>query len=256
MGLHSGEPLVTDEGYVGLDVHRAARIAAAGHGGQVLVSQSVRDLSGHEALQDLGEHRLKDLTAPERIFQLGRDEFPPLKSLNTTNLPVAASPLVGREVELGDLQGFLRDSPRLVTVTGPGGTGKTRLALQVAAELVEDFPGGVFFVPLAGVGRPELVPSTIASTIGLHDLSELRDRKALLVVDNFEHLLDAAPAISSLLAVAPRARVLATSRAPLRVEGEREIARLDALGLSGEIRGTGAQDGQDPLASNSAAAPR
>jgi predicted ATPase/class 3 adenylate cyclase len=224
MGVHTGEPLVTDEGYVGIDVHRAARIAAAGHGGQVLVSQSTRELVGADALRDLGEHRLKDLTAPERIYQLGDDEFPPLKSLNATNLPVAASALVGRAREVREITALLSNSARLVTLTGPGGTGKTRLALQAAAELVEEFPGGVFFVPLAGVQRPDLVSPTITSTIGIHDVAALRDRHALLVLDNFEHLLEAAPSVADVLRNASRAKVLTTSRAPLRVEGEHEYA--------------------------------
>jgi predicted ATPase/class 3 adenylate cyclase len=222
MGLHTGEPIVTVEGYVGIDVHRAARIAAAGHGGQILVSGSTRDLAASHSLRDLGEHRLKDLTAPERIYQLGDQDFPPLKSLNATNLPVASSSLVGRSRELGELAALFRDSVRLVTLTGPGGSGKTRLGLQVAAELVEDFPGGVFFVPLAGVEQPQLVRSTIAATIGVRELGDLRDRQALILVDNFEHLLAAAPAVGSLLSAAPRAQVLVTSRAPLRVEGEQE----------------------------------
>jgi predicted ATPase len=228
MGLHTGEPLVTDEGYVGIDVHRAARIAAAGYGGQVLVSQSTRDLSDAGDLRDLGEHRLKDLTAPERIYQLGEGDFAPLKTLNATNLPIAGNPLVGRGREVAELQDLLSDSARLVTVTGPGGTGKTRLSLQVAAELVEQFPGGVFFVPLAGVPQAELVSSTIATTLGLHDLSELRDRHTLLVMDNFEHVLDAAPAITDLLATAPKLKVITTSRAPLRIDGEIEYP-LDSL---------------------------
>jgi predicted ATPase len=222
IGLHTGEPLVTEEGYVGIDVHRAARIAAVGHGGQILVSQSTRELVGAGGLRDLGEHRLKDLTAPERIFQLGDGDFPLLKSLNATNLPVAANPLVGRERELADLQALLQDSARLITLTGPGGTGKTRLGLQVAAELVDHFPGGVFFVPLAGVQHADLVPSTITSTIGIQALDDLRDRTALVLLDNFEHLLDAAPAVAELLSGAVSAKVLATSRAPLRVDGERE----------------------------------
>ena len=224
MGLHTGEPVVTDEGYVGIDVHRAARIAAAGHGGQILVSRATRDLAGSHSLRDLGEHRLKDLTAPERIYQLGDQDFPPLKSLNATNLPVASSSLVGRGRELSELAALFRDSARLVTLTGAGGSGKTRLALQVAAELVEDFPGGVFFVPLAGVEQSDLVESTLSATIGVRELADLRDRHALILVDNFEHLLDAAPAVGSLLSAAPQARVLVTSRAPLRVEGEQEYA--------------------------------
>ena len=222
MGLHTGEPLVTAEGYVGIDVHRAARIAAAGHGGQILVSQSTRDLAGADSLRDLGEHRLKDLTASERIYQLGDRDFPPLKSLNATNLPVAANALVGRERELADLTRMLRDGTRLLTLTGAGGSGKTRLGLQVAAELVEDFAGGVFFVPLAEVSDPGLVEGTVARTIGVRVPSDLRDREALVVVDNFEHVLAAAPAISELLGVASRARVLVTSRAPLRLDAEQE----------------------------------
>jgi predicted ATPase len=228
MGVHTGEPLATEEGYVGIDVHRAARIAAVEHGGQVLVSQSTCDFAGLDELRDLGEHRLKDLTAPERIYQLGDGEFPLLKSLNATNLPIAGNPLVGREREVGELMGLLGDSARLVTVTGPGGTGKTRLGLQVAGESVEAFRGGVFFVPLAGVPEADLVAGTIASTVGVHDLGELRDRQALLLLDNFEHLLDAAPAVATLLTATPSVKVLATSRAPLRVEGEREYP-LDPL---------------------------
>src|SRR3954447_3796803 len=135
MGVHTGEPLVTDEGYVGIDVHRAARIAAVGHGGQVLVSQSTRDLVTTDGLQDLGEHRLKDLTAPEHIYQLGDGGFPPLKSLNQSNLPTQPGPFVGRAKELSEVGELVRDEQvRLLTLTGPGGSGKTRLALQAAAE--------------------------------------------------------------------------------------------------------------------------
>ncbi len=224
IGLHTGEPLVTEEGYVGIDVHRAARIAAVGHGGQILVSQSTRNLAGADGLRDLGYHRLKDLTAPERIYQLGDDEFPPLKSLNTTNLPVAANPLVGREVELAQLTVLLTDSERLVTLTGPGGSGKTRLGLQVGAELLEDFPGGVFFVPLAALSDPELVRPAIARIAGVQQLEELAGRRALLLLDNFEHLLGAASEVAVLLGAGDSARVLATSRAPLRIHGESEFA--------------------------------
>ncbi len=228
MGLHTGEPLVTPEGYVGIDVHRAARIAAAGHGGQILVSRSTRDLAGGDTLRDLGDHRLKDLTAPERIYQLGEGDFPPLRTLNATNLPVAANPLVGRELELAELMSMLAGSDRLITLTGPGGSGKTRLGLQVGAELVGDFPGGVFFVPLAALSDPELVRPAIARTVGVPALEEVADRSALLLLDNFEHLLEAASEVAALLAAGGSARVLATSRAPLRVQGEREYA-LDPL---------------------------
>jgi predicted ATPase len=224
MGLHTGEPLLTEEGYVGIDVHRAARIAAVGYGGQILVSQSTRDLAAPEGLRDLGDHRLKDLTAPERIYQLGEDGFPPLKSLNTTNLPVASNPLVGRETELAELIGMLTNSERLVTLTGPGGSGKTRLGLQVGAELLEDFPGGVFFVPLAPLSAPELVRPAIARAVGVRQLEELAGRQALLLLDNFEHLLGAASDVAALLEAGNSAKVLATSRAPLRVHGECEFA--------------------------------
>ena len=229
MGIHTGEPVRTDEGYAGMDVHRAARIAAVGHGGQVLVSQTSRDLLGDQVeLRDLGAHRLKDLTQAQRIYQLGDVDFPPLASLNRSNLPITATDLVGREQELTELCGFLGNGSRLVTLTGAGGSGKTRLALQVAAELSDDFSGGVFFVPLAPVQDPALVMPTIAQTAELRDLAELQDAETLLVLDNFEHLLDAAAEVSALLLDAPRVRVLATSRAALRVSGEHEYA-LDPL---------------------------
>src|SRR5436309_14255758 len=192
MGLHTGEPLLTDEGYVGIDVHRAARIAAAGHGGQILVSRSTCELARAQSPRDLGDHRLKDLTAPERIYQLGDGDFPPLKSLNATNLPVASNPLVGRERELAELTAMFGGSERFVTLTGPGGSGKTRLGLQVGAELLDSFPGGVFFVPLAPHTSRELVRPAIARTVGVRELEEIADRRALVLLDNFEHLLDAA----------------------------------------------------------------
>jgi len=137
MGLHSGQPTVTDEGYVGIDVHRAARICSAAHGGQIVLSERTRVLLGDGlGLRDLGLHRLKDLTEPEKLFQLGDDEFPPLRTLDATNLPTQPSALVGRERELAELPPLVR-AERLVTLTGPGGSGKTRLALQTAAELVD-----------------------------------------------------------------------------------------------------------------------
>jgi predicted ATPase/class 3 adenylate cyclase len=224
VGVHTGEPLVTEEGYVGIDVHRAARIAAAGHGGQVLVSQSTRDLVGGDGLRDLGEHRLKDLTAPERIYQLGDEEFPPLKSLNATNLPVAASVLIGRRSELEQLLDLVHGESRVVTITGAGGSGKTRLSLQVAAELVGEFEDGVFFVPLSPLRDAELVLPTIVQTLGLRDIGELANRDTLLLLDNFEQLLSAARDVAELLANTPRLKLLVTSRAPLRIDGEREYA--------------------------------
>jgi predicted ATPase len=222
VGLHTGEPLLTDEGYVGIDVHRAARIAAAGHGGQILVSQSTRDLVGGDGLRDLGEHRLKDLTARERLYQLGEGDFPPLKSLNRTNLPVAATPLVGRARELAELTELLRNGVRLLTVTGPGGTGKTRLALQVAAELLGEFPDGVFFAAFGAMRDSQLVVPTIAHAAGVRERADLRDVSALVVVDNLEHLLSAAPDLSAVLSEAPQLKLLATSRAPLHIGGEHE----------------------------------
>jgi class 3 adenylate cyclase len=166
MGLHTGEPQFGEEGYVGIDVHRAARVMAAGHGGQVLLSQATRDLLADAfEVRDLGEHRLKDLSAPQRLFQLGTAEFARLKTLHQTNLPVQPTPLVGREAELAQVLGLLQDS-RLVTLTGAGGSGKTRLGLQAAAELVDDYKDGVWWVSLAALREPELVESAIAQVVG------------------------------------------------------------------------------------------
>jgi predicted ATPase/class 3 adenylate cyclase len=229
IGLHTGEPLLTEQGYVGIDVHRAARIAAVGHGGQILLSQSTCDLVGADSLRDLGEHRLKDLTAPERIYQLGDAEFPPLKSLSRGNLPVAATPLIGRDRELVELRTLLTDGNRLVTITGAGGSGKTRLAMQVAADLGDDYRDGAFFVPLAPVHDAALVASTIAQHAGARALEDLREAEALLVVDNLEHLLAAAGEVGTLLSVAAKVKVLVTSRVRLNIGGEREYV-LEPLG--------------------------
>jgi predicted ATPase/DNA-binding SARP family transcriptional activator len=229
IGIHTGEPIPTAEGYVGVDVHKGARIAAAGHGGQVLLSSMTRDLVDAD-VRDLGQHRLKDLTAPTRLYQLGHDDFPPLKTLDATNLPVAATPLLGREREVDAVLDLLRDGTRLATITGPGGTGKTRLALQVAAELVGSYEHGVFWVPLAALTDPDLVLQQIAQTIGARDelAKHVADKQMLLLVDNLEHLLAAAPALGELLTQAKGLRLLVTSRTPLRVRGEREYP-LDPL---------------------------
>ena len=224
MGIHTGEPIVTEEGYIGIDVHRAARVCAAGHGGQVLLTETTRNLLGELELRDLGAHRLRDLSEPQHLYQLGSAEFPPLKTLDATNLPIAASALLDREEEVRELVSLISNGTRLVTVTGPGGTGKTRLGLQVAAELVGAIADGVFWVPLSELSDAELVVPTVAQTLGSTGeiTASIRGREALLLLDNAEHLLAAAEPLAELLAVAPRLRLLVTSRAPLRVSGERE----------------------------------
>ena len=246
IGIHTGEPSIGPTGYVGLDVHRAARICSAGHGGQTLISQSTRELVEDDLpdgieLRDLGEHRLKDLSRMQRLSQLVLEglanEFAALRTLENrpTNLPIQATPLIGREREIAAiLEELRRDVVRLLTLTGPGGAGKTRLGLQVAAELVDEFPNGVFFVALAPIADPDLVLPTIAQTLGLRENSAvpaaeslehfLREKSLLLVLDNVEHVLDAASALSGLLAAGPQLRILATSRTPLRLSGEHEYA--------------------------------
>ena len=225
MGLHTGEPVVTEEGYVGIDVHRAARIAAVGHGGQVLVSQSTFELVGPDGLRDLGEHRLKDLTSPEHVYQLGDGDFPPLKSLNQSNLPVQPTPFVGREKELGEVIVLLRQpETRMLSLTGAGGSGKTRIAVQAAAEVVDEHEHGVWWVPLQAVRDPERVVGAIASVLGAgEDLAEhVGAKRMLLLLDNFEQVAAAGPALGELLAACPNLRVLVTSRELLRLAAERE----------------------------------
>jgi predicted ATPase len=223
MGLHTGTPLLTTEGYVGPDVHRAARIAAAGHGGQVLVSAATAGLLRHADLHDLGEHRLKDLSAPERIYQLGKREFPPLKTIYQTNLPVPLTSFLGRERELAELTTLLaRDDVRLVTLTGPGGTGKTRLALQAAATVAESFPDGVWWVPLTPLRDPALVLASAAGVLAASgELAEhIGDKRLLLLLDNFEHLVAAAADLGALLARCPNLHAMVTSRELLQLPGE------------------------------------
>ena len=227
IGLHTGTPHLAEEGYIGEDVHRAARIAASAHGGQVVVSASTAALVGRDGLHDLGEHRLKDLADHERIYQLGHEAFPPLKSLNQTNLPLAATPFLGRAHEVAAVVALLRsESVRLLTLTGVGGTGKSRLAVEAASELVSEYAHGVWWVPLAALREPSLVLESAARTLGTsEELAEyIGDRELLLVFDNFEHLLGAAAALGDLLARCPKAKALVTSREPLHLSAEREYA--------------------------------
>ncbi len=225
VGVHTGAPLLGEEGYVGHDVHRAARIAAAGHGGQVLVSAATARLVD-TALTDLGEHRFKDLAAPERVYQLGGEAFPPLKSLYRANLPIPATPFLGRERELHVVTELVtRAGARLVTLTGPGGTGKTRLALQAAAELSDGFADGVYFVGLAPLRELGAVRPAVADAVGLGPDADLgawlAGRRVLLVLDNLEHLRGVEAVVGELLV--GETVVIATSRGPLRLSAEHEL---------------------------------
>jgi predicted ATPase/class 3 adenylate cyclase len=239
MGLHTGTPLLTEEGYVGPDVHRAARIAAAGHGRQVLVSASTAALLETDGLRDLGEHRLKDLSAPERIYQLGDGEFPRLMTLYQTNLPVPATPFLGRESELAAVGELLaQDTVRLLTLTGAGGSGKTRLALQSVAAAGEEYPQGVWWVPLAEVSDPaDVLPAAARALGGGGPLrTVIGDRRLLLLLDNFEHVVDAAADVAELLESCPRLDLVVTSRERLRITSEQVfpvpvLAREDARRL-------------------------
>lgn len=229
MGLHTGEPLAIPPKYVGMDVHRAARIMAAAHGGQVVVSETTAALLDGVALHDLGEHRLKDLLEPVRLYQLEPEglpaEFPPLRSLHRTNLPVAAWPLLGRARELEEIRSLISRGARLVTLTGTGGSGKTRLALQAAADLSDKFPDGVFFVALAPLRETVVVRRTVAEAVGLRPDDDVADwlgsRRVLLVLDNLEHLAGVDAAVGELLV--GETTVVATSRGPLRLAAEREM---------------------------------
>ncbi|MGB9376607.1 MAG: adenylate/guanylate cyclase domain-containing protein [Mycobacteriales bacterium] len=243
MGVHTGEPARLDEGYVGMDLNRAARIAATAHGGQIVLSDATRQvvapsLPADQSVLDLGLHRLKDIDAPERLFQFVAPglptTFPPLKSLGAlTSLPVPATPLVARQVELADLRAcILQPGTRLVTLTGPGGVGKTRLALAVAGSLDDVFAAGIFFVPLASVSNADVMWKAIAEAINAGGEQEpsvavkdhLGDRRSLLVLDNLEQLSGAAGVVADLLTAAPQLVVVATSRRPLHLQGESEYA--------------------------------
>jgi predicted ATPase/class 3 adenylate cyclase/Tfp pilus assembly protein PilF len=242
MGLHTGESQISSLGYVGLDVHRAARIAAAAHGGQVLLSQTTYELIRSElpdgvTVRDIGEHRLKDLRQPKHLYQLVirglPSDFPPLKSLDASlnNLPIQLTSFIGREKEITEIKQAISEH-RLVTLIGPGGSGKTRLALQVAAEMIEQFRAGVFFVALEPITDPGLVASTIAHLLGLTEtagrsiLDNLKDylqnKSLLLLLDNFEQVISAGPLVAELLAACSELKILVTSREGLHVSGERE----------------------------------
>jgi predicted ATPase/class 3 adenylate cyclase len=265
IGLHTGELRPLDGNYVGLDVHEAARVMAAAHGGQVVFTEPTRALLDESvALRELGEHTLRDLPGEHRLYQLEIDglpsEFPPLntEARRSTNLPALQTAFVGRERELAEAGALLSlDEVRLLTLIGPGGAGKTRLALELAGEAIERFPGGVFFVLLTPVRDWELVMPTIARTLGLGEhpgetaletLTEhLREREVLLLLDNFEHVVPAAPALSGLLSEVPGLKVLATSRTPLRVGVERvyrvpQLADQDSLELFAERARSAAED--------------
>ena len=241
MGIHTGDAMLANDTYVGLDVHRAARIMNAGHGGQILASSATESLvrqslpSGVE-LVDLGVHRLKDLAASEQLFGVRAEglpsDFPPLRSLDTAtnNLPTQLTSFLGREREVSDICELLT-THRLVTLTGPGGTGKTRLSVQAAAEVMDRFPGGAYFVRLAPIREIELVLPTIAQTVGLADpgrnpverLAEhVGDKRMLVVLDNLEQVVDAAGDIAELLRLVPGLHMIATSRSALRIYGEQE----------------------------------
>jgi class 3 adenylate cyclase len=244
MALHTGAAEERDGDYFGPPLNRVARLLSSGHGGQMLLSlaaqELVRDqLPEETALRDLGESRLKDLFRRERVFQLTApdlpSEFPPLRTLEgrPNNLPLQPTPLVGREREVAEvIQRLLASETRLLTLTGPGGTGKTRLALQAAVELLEEFKEGTFFVSLAALTDPELVTSAIAAPLGVVEAADrpleegikeyLREKKLLLVLDNFEQVLEGAQLVGQLLAACPALKVLATSRIPLGLYGERE----------------------------------
>ena len=245
MAVHTGAPLVTEEGYVGVDVHRAARIAAAGHGGQVLVSSSTAALVVGAELRDLGEHRFKDLAAAERVYQLGESDFPPLKSLYRTNLPVPATPFLGRAEELASVVELLRrDEVRLLTLSGPGGTGKTRLALQAAAEVADAFPDGVTWVPLAPLRDASVIAFAAGQALGVRERPEVepvealveavQGKAALLLLDNAEHLLPGVADVVARLARVGGPTVLVTSRERLRVQGE-QVWRVPQLSVADAV---------------------
>jgi class 3 adenylate cyclase len=246
MGLHCGEASVVNGRYIGLEVHRAACICAAANGGQIVFSAAMRNLLAdvHQpaglVLRDVGSHRLKDLHYPEALFDLvipGLDcRFPPIRSLSNrpNNLPAPSTPFIGRADLVREIRKLLlQKDARLLTLTGTGGTGKTRLALEVAAEMLETFPDGVFQVQLATVTEGQFVASAIAQELALPEVPgkspverlthHLAGKKTLLVLDNFEQVVAAAPLVVEVLAACPLLKVLITSRSPLNVRFEREF---------------------------------
>src|SRR6478736_5038683 len=257
MGLHTGEPRLTDEGYVGLDVHKGARIAAVGHGGQVLLSQTTRALVDAD-VRYLGVHRLKDLSTPERIYQLEIQglpcDFPLLKTVEAgmKNLPAPRTSFVGRASELEAIDRLLDDPEcRLLTLVGPGGAGKTRLALEAAARRVDRYSHGVHFVPLVSVASPDFLAPALAESIqfavdGAHSgfsaqdqlLDYLSERSTLLVLDNFEHLIEGSGFLNEVIERAANVELLITSRERLNVQSE-WVFDVEGLGLAENGNGNG-----------------
>ncbi len=231
MGLHTGAPTVAHEGYVGVDVHRGARVAALAHGGQILISPPTASLLDGEHLEDLGAHRLKDFDGATRLFQLGGGTFPPLRTPGSVELPTPPTRFLGRERELYDaVSSWVAHTPRVLTIVGPGGTGKTRFAIELARLLADEADGATLFVPFAPVRDSSLVLQTIADRLGAPSAepsgiaAAVGERRTHLVLDNLEHLLPgAAKPIAGLVAASPSLRLLATSREPLRVQGEVEL---------------------------------
>src|SRR4029453_4135891 len=198
-GPHAGPPLLTAGGYVGGDVHTAARVAAAAHGGQTILTAATAGLV-ERPLTHLREHRLKDLGEPVAILQLGTERFPPLKTISNTNLPRPASSFGGRERELAELSARIAAGARLVTLTGPGGSGKTRVAIETAASLVPSFAAGVFWIDLAPLRDHALVTETISRALGARNglVEHIGERELLLLIDNFEQVIEASPDVAAL----------------------------------------------------------
>jgi predicted ATPase/class 3 adenylate cyclase len=259
IGLHTGVADLRMGDYYGSAVNRSARLRGLGHGGQTLLSLTTKELVQDNlpegaTIEDLGFHNLKGLTRPENVFQVLitglSQEFPPLKSLENlpNNLPAQTTQFIGRDEEMAEILAIFNDhNVRLITLTGPGGTGKTRLSQEAAAEMLDDYPDGIYFIPLAPISDPDLVPSTIARTIGVREggglppldnlKSYLKDQQMLLILDNFEQVMDATLVASELLIAAPSLKLIVTSRIPLRVRGEQEypVSPLDVPSAEMEI---------------------